>query len=338
MLEGTTSVLHYATSPDKSTPSHRFPTFAMEAKLLALSGLIDEPHFRRLVKFQARRREGLGGSDLEILTETVHVLMCDDPRLSFTAYRMRIRSADDVLHHAALARDLNPNAGGRWVLEKRYSEFQRMRKKLLKHIEHWEVTASHEFAHQKTRDTMKGHGDTRNTFAVVSNALRRAISPQFPKKRIRVDTPKIIAERVEGLPAFVRKLMGVYTDLGLYLSNNQLHSSAFAASYELLQRIQSEVEEFLEVPQPQKDAETRRQSAVLALESLDVLPLGSHEADPAEPTCCICLNEQDPVNTEQAPLVQLPCHHHFHEDCVIDWFSASTTCPLCRRTTASPTA
>ncbi|POM78438.1 Kazal-like serine protease inhibitor domain and phox-like domain containing hypothetical protein [Phytophthora palmivora] len=308
----------------------------MEAKLLALSGLMDEPHFRRLIKFQARRREGLGGSNLEILTETVHVLMCDDPRLSFTAYRMRIRSADDVLHDRGLARDHSPNDGGRWVLEKRYSEFERFRKQLLKHIEHWEDVVSYEIAHQKTKDLIKVHGDTRNIFAVVSNALRRAISPQFPKKHICVDTPKIIAERVEGLTEFVRKLMGVHTDLGLYLNNTQLHSSAFTSSYELLYQMQTEVEEFLEVPQPHKDAETRRQSAILALENLDAFP--QMLCDSAEPVCCICLNEEEIAGNELAPLVQLPCHHHFHEDCVIDWFSASTTCPLCRRTTTSPTA
>ncbi|GMF31267.1 unnamed protein product [Phytophthora lilii] len=313
----------------------------MEAKLLAMSGLMDEPRFRRLVKFQARRRQGLGGSELEILTETVKVLIYDDPRLSFTAYRMRIRSAADVLHHTALARDRDANAGGRWVLEKRYSEFATFRNQLLKHIERWEGVVTHEFAHQKEKDLVKGHGDTRNTFAVVSNSLRRAISPQFPKKRIRVDTPKIVAERVQGLTEFVRKLMGVYTDLGLYLTNRQLHSSAFASNYELLHQIQTEIEAFLEVPQPQKDAEIRRQSAVLALENLDNLPRlvhGAPSSDEAEPVCCICLNEEDPVADETAPLVQLPCHHHFHEDCVIDWFSASTTCPLCRRSTASPTA
>ncbi|KAE9339622.1 hypothetical protein PR003_g10916 [Phytophthora rubi] len=307
----------------------------MEAKLLAMSGMLDEPRFRRLIKFQARRREGLGGSELEIVIETVRVLMCDEPRLSFTAYRMRLRSADDVLHHTAVARDRDPNVGGRWVLEKRYSEFDRFRKQLLKQIEHWENFVTHEFAHQKT---IKDHGDTRNTFAVVSNSLRHAISPQFPKKRIRVDTPKIIAERVHGLTEFVRKLMGVYTDLGLYLSNRQLHSNAFASSYELLHEMQTNIEMFLEVPQLQKDAETRRQSAVLALESLDELP-GLHHHDPnfdqAEPMCCICLNEEDPTASENAPLVQLPCRHHFHEDCVIDWFSASTTCPLCRRSTAA---
>ncbi|KAG2762387.1 hypothetical protein JG687_00009735 [Phytophthora cactorum] len=310
----------------------------MEAKLLALSGLMDEPHFRRLIKFHVRRREGLGGSNVEILTETVHVLMCDDPRVSFTIYRMRIRSADDVLHHTALARDRDPNEGGRWVLEKRYSEFEKFRKQHLKHIERWENMVSYEFAHQKTKDIVMGHGDTRTTFALVSNALRRAMSPQFPKKRICVDTPKIIAERVEGLTEFVRKLMGVYIDLGLYLSNNQLHSSTFASSYELLHHMQTEIEEFLRVPQPQKDAEIRRQSAVLALENLDVLPEANQNDESAEPVCCICLNEEDPTETERAPLVQLPCHHHFHEDCVIDWFSASTTCPLCRRTTTSPTA
>ncbi|EGZ19070.1 hypothetical protein PHYSODRAFT_497400 [Phytophthora sojae] len=297
----------------------------MEAKLLAMSGLLDEPSFRRLIKFQARRREGLGGSELEILTETVHVSMSDDPRLSFTAYRMRIRSADDVLHHTAVAQDRDPNAGGRWVLEKRYSEFNQFRKELLKHIEHWESVVTHEFAHLKTKNVIKGHGDKRNTFAVVSNSLRRAISPQFPKKRIHVDTPKIIAERVHGLTEFVRKLMGVYTDLGLYLSNGQLHSTAFASSYELVHEMQMDIETFLEVPQLQKDAETRRQSAV-------------PNSDQAEPVCCICLNEDDPEADENAPLVQLPCRHHFHEDCVIDWFSASTTCPLCRRSTASPTA
>ncbi|KAL3656489.1 hypothetical protein V7S43_018636 [Phytophthora oleae] len=234
--------------------------------------------------------------------------MCDDPRLSFTLYRMRIRNADDVLHHTALARDRGPNEGGRWVVEKRYSEFERFRKQLLKHIERWEEIVSGEFAHQKTKDVIKGQCDARNTFAVVSNSLRRAISPQFPKKRIRVDTAKIIAERVDGLTEFIRKLMDVYTDLGLYLNNNQLHSSAFASSCELLHQMQTEIEKFLEVPQPQKDAETRRQSAVLTLENLDVLAQVSHSADAdlAEPVCCICLNEEDPIDTDKTLLVQLP--------------------------------
>ncbi|KAG7394709.1 hypothetical protein PHYBOEH_004804 [Phytophthora boehmeriae] len=299
----------------------------MEAKLLASSGLMDEHRFRRLVKFQTRRREGLGGSELEILAETAQVYLVNNPRLSFTVYRMRIRSPDDVLHHTALARNVDPNAGGRWVLEKRYSEFEKFRRQLLKNIEHWEGAISLEFDQCKQKDLLKNHGDLHYTFEIVSNALRRAISPYFPKKHMRVDTPKIIAERVEGLTEFVRKLMSVYTDLTLYVTN-----SAFALSYELLQKMLMDIEAFLEVPQPQKDAETRRKSAVLALEEISGIHT-SPDADTAELVCCICLNEEDPATDGCATLVQLPCHHHFHEDCVIDWFSASTTCPLCRRTT-----
>ncbi|KAI9991620.1 hypothetical protein PInf_016963 [Phytophthora infestans] len=293
----------------------------MEGKLLALSGLMDEPHFRRLIKFQARRRQCLGGSDVEILTETVHVLMCDDPQVSFTAYRMRIRSAEDVLHHTTFSRDRDSDEGGRWVLEKRYSEFDKFRKQFLKHIEHWENVVNVDLSHRKAKEIVTGHGDVRTTFAVVSNALRRAISPHFPKKHICVDTPKIIAERVEGLTEFVRKIASVYIDLGLYLSNNQLHSNTFASSFALLHHMQVEIEEFLRVPQPQKDAEIRRQSAVLALENLDALPDSSEDDNSSEPVCCICLNEEDPVDTEKVTLVQLPCRHHFHEDCVIDWFT-----------------
>ncbi|GMF52666.1 unnamed protein product [Phytophthora fragariaefolia] len=307
----------------------------MESKLLAISGLMKEASFRRLIKFHARRREGHGGSHLEILTETVHVHMCEEPRLSFTIYRMRIRSADDVLHHTAVVRDIDPSEGGRWLLEKRYSEFNNFRNQLLKHIEHWERAVTREFASQQNcKSSLNNHDKMRNTFAVVSNSLRRAISPRFPKKRIRVDTPMIITERVQGLTDFVRKLVGVYTDLGLYLSNSQM-PSVVASSYELLHQVHTDIEVFSEVPEPQKDAETRRQAAVLALEQLSGLddPVSSQ----AEPACCICLNEEILADDENSPLVQLPCHHHFHEDCVIDWFSVSTTCPLCRRSTTSPT-
>ncbi|RLN20376.1 hypothetical protein BBJ28_00002510 [Nothophytophthora sp. Chile5] len=303
---------------------------------------MEEPRFRRLIKFQARRREGLGGSELEILTETVSAFIREDPRLAFTVYRMRIRSPEDVLHHTGLARDRAADAGGRWVLEKRYSEFDFFRKQHLKHIEQWESVVRREFARSEDTPNIKSRGDTRKTFALVSNALRRAISPSFPKKRLRVDTPKIIAERIEGLTEFVRTLMSVYNDLSIYMTNSQLQSSTFASSSVLLHSLLKELEAFLEVPQPQKDAEWRRQSAVLALEDLEDLPElegGTNgEGGFSEPMCCICLNEEDPAAENETPLVRLPCHHHFHEDCVIDWFSASTTCPLCRRSTASPTA
>jgi len=159
--------------------------------------------------------------------------------------------------------------------------------------------------------------------------MRRAISPSFPRKHLRPAKPAVLKARVVGLPEFVRKLLGVYTDLAVYKTNNQLQAGGFASSWEQMCTIFSELEAFLEVPQPQKDAENQRQSAVLALTDLQEhsSPVGGGGG---EHVCSICLNE-DPAADEARPAVSLPCGHHFHEDCVIDWFSTSPTCPLCRR-------
>ena len=40
--------------------------------------------------------------------------------------------------------------------------------------------------------------------------------------------------------------------------------------------------------------------------------------------CLICL--MDITNDEFI----LKCNHHFHADCIIQWFKDSDTCPLCR--------
>ncbi|KAG2762388.1 hypothetical protein PC129_g8654 [Phytophthora cactorum] len=285
----------------------------IDNKLLASSGLMDEPHFRRLMKFQTRRREALVGNELEIRTTTSYALVSEDKsNVGFTVYCMYIHRTSD-------------NRRGdddQWVLKKRYSELEAFRRLLFKRIEDWEYTVRREFAR-------KTAVDRRKTFAVISNAMRRAISPSFPKKHIRSDKPAVIKERVVRLPNFVRRLLGVYTDLAVYKTNSQLQADGFATSWAQLCKIFSELETFLEIPQPQKDAEVQRQSAVLALRDFND-SISTVEEDANEQACSICLNE-DPVADEARPVVALPCGHHFHEDCVIDWFSTSPTCPLCRR-------
>ncbi|KAE9314768.1 hypothetical protein PF001_g8115 [Phytophthora fragariae] len=262
-------------------------TSAIENKLLASSGLLDEPHFRRLIKFQTRRREALVGTELDIRTTVTHVLSSEAAAdVWFTVYCMHIRRVADT----------RVDAGDQWVLKKRYSELEVFRRLLLKRIAYWEYTVRREFTRKTTIDCRKA-----------------------PNK------PEVIQERAVGLPNFVRELLGVYTDLAVYKTNIRLQAGGFASSWAQLCTIFSELETFLEVPQPQKDAEIQRQSAVLALKDFHELDEDAHGE-----LCSICLNE-DPATDEARPVVSLPCDHHFHEDCVIDWFSTSTTCPLCRR-------
>ncbi|GMI98371.1 hypothetical protein like AT3G61180 [Hibiscus trionum] len=42
--------------------------------------------------------------------------------------------------------------------------------------------------------------------------------------------------------------------------------------------------------------------------------------------CCICLSAYE-VGTE---LRELPCHHHFHCNCIDKWLYINATCPLCK--------
>lgn len=252
------------------------------------------------------------GSELEIRTTTRYALVSEDkPNVGFTIYYMHIHRASDTRGDE-----------DQWVLKKRYSELEAFRRLLFKRIEDWEYTVRREFSRKTSVDKL-------TTFAVMSNAMRRAISPSFPRKRMRPAKPAVIKERTMRLPNFVRKLLGVYTDLSVYKTNSSLQAGGFASSWAQLCTIFSELESFLEIPQPQKDAEVQRQSAVLALRDFND-STSTMDEDAHDQSCSICLNE-DPVTDETRPAVALPCGHHFHEDCVIDWFSTSITCPLCRR-------
>ncbi|OWZ05034.1 Kazal-like serine protease inhibitor, partial [Phytophthora megakarya] len=99
-----------------------------------------------------------------------------------------------------------------------------------------------------------------------------------------------------------------------------------------LNDMMQELEEFLVIPPQQKEINRRQTAAVLALEDVEVQQnVGS---DCKDRTCCICLNDYDSDEESEVVedrMVKLPCSHQFHEDCVIDWFNTSTTCPLCRQ-------
>lgn len=274
-------------------------------RLLISSGLLSQPRFRRL--FKSRHQET---NKLEIRAGSTHVCLRSDFTNHFTVYKLQIRSKvrwGDV---------------GQWTLEKRYSEFARFRTRLLKMTRKWEELTD---ARRKSCDVNKSV----TTFALISNALRRPISPDFPRKHMRVDTEGVISERQRGLTEFVRKLLDTYADLTVYIHNKQ--PTDVEARRELC-KVYEELEQFLDIPATQKDVQQRQVAAVLALQDTNVS--AKDEEGQMLRTCCICLNDisecPEDDDAGAVSMVKLPCQHHFHEDCVIDWYNTSITCPLCR--------
>uniref|UniRef100_K3WCZ8 RING-type domain-containing protein n=1 Tax=Globisporangium ultimum (strain ATCC 200006 / CBS 805.95 / DAOM BR144) TaxID=431595 RepID=K3WCZ8_GLOUD len=301
----------------------------MEAKLLVSSGLFRESHFRRL--FKARHHEI---SAMEIRTHALPIALVSDPTTPrFTVYALQIQSS--------LRRE--PCA---WTLEKRYSEFVTFRVQYLRHIREWESAV--------------GFSTIKNSLALVliSNALRKPITPTFPRKHMRCDTDEIIRARRMGLQAFVRKLLDTYADLSVYMATGH---DTLQHGHEQLRAMFTKLEQFLEIPQALKEIERIQVAAILSLQDVEDEEEDENDAQRPEDdddenekdtetsggrvVCCICLTKRSRCHSEQQRhdgsaqmMVKLPCNHQFHEDCVIDWFNASPTCPLCRRTSIAVVA
>ncbi|KAF1332783.1 Kazal serine protease inhibitor pbraepi2, partial [Globisporangium splendens] len=293
----------------------------MEAKLLVSSGLFRESQFRRL--FKARHHEI---NAMEVRTHALPIALVSDPTTPrFTMYALQIQSS--------LRRE--PCA---WTLEKRYSEFVAFRAQYLRHIREWESAV--------------GFSTIKNSLALVlvSNALRKPITPTFPRKHMRCDTDEIIRARRMGLQAFVRKLLDTYADLSVYMATGH---GTVQHGHEQLRTMFTELEQFLEIPEALKEIERVQVAAILSLQDVEEDQVDEDDAERPEDdesdekdtetnggrvVCCICLAKRSRCHNEQQRdgsaqmMVKLPCNHQFHEDCVIDWFNASPTCPLCRRT------
>jgi hypothetical protein len=299
--------------------------------------LYTEPHARRL--FKARHHEV---DKLQIHTQSLTDSEAAKTSLlarSCTLYMFQIRSANSKPRPNA---DADAAAHDEWLLTRRYSECAAFRDLILRLVRQWEsqiedVMHSHEIKLQSRE------------IELVSNALRRPITPNFPRKHMRGDNDVIVLERCRGLCAFVRMLLDAYADISVYMFNSR-HSRTSVGPDALLRSINEKLEQFLQIPEAQKELQRRHTAAVLALEDVPFTSkTRDHKDEHPERTCCICLDDYDSEEELSAELrflngleecqlealardkmVKLPCQHHFHEDCVIEWFNTSVTCPLCR--------
>ncbi|KAE9201857.1 hypothetical protein PF005_g14798 [Phytophthora fragariae] len=244
---------------------------------------------------------------MQIETDTLTAMLHSEA-IKFTVYKLQIRST---------ARFVD---AGEWMLIKRYSEFFYFRQTLLKFLQKWDL----QFRDDAKRVQCK-------EFTLATALLLPALEiPTFPRKHMRCDTAAIVSERRTKLQSFVRTMLDVYTDISVFLHDTQSRSTrAFTNLSDILQGL----EEFLDIPQQQKEINRRQTAAVLALEDVEVDSTSTSGCK--DRSCCICLNDYDSEDEESEVIdnrmVKLPCSHQFHEDCVIDWFNTSTTCPLCRK-------
>eukprot|EP00457_Paulinella_chromatophora_P008973 gb/GEZN01009023.1/.p1 GENE.gb/GEZN01009023.1/~~gb/GEZN01009023.1/.p1 ORF type:complete len:268 (-),score=30.33 gb/GEZN01009023.1/:362-1165(-) len=66
----------------------------------------------------------------------------------------------------------------------------------------------------------------------------------------------------------------------------------------------------------------------LAVNALPAKVLNSVEAGTL---CTICQDSlQDAENHEHRKVIELPCKHLYHEECLFSWLSVRNTCPVCR--------
>ena len=70
----------------------------------------------------------------------------------------------------------------------------------------------------------------------------------------------------------------------------------------------------------------RRNLLIQGLKRIDV-----HEELLNDKECAICASEYDCPNSD-CEILQLPCLHIFHKDCVQPWLQKNLTCPVCRLT------
>jgi len=208
--------------------------------------------------------------------------------LASQAVLVRSHSTPYYVYHIQMTSDYYKQ---KWVVCKRYSEFYRLRKKILEHLKLHKTKGkcphcSHLFAQLKDFDFPE-------RFSLFGHK----------------DMQQLVSKRTAGLEDFVIALCQ-------YLSGEGLT----AHCPEIL-LVQNSVKEFLQFPLEHERQHIRAIKSLIYVDPRDVCV--------DTESCPICLNDWGELDGNQ--LVQSQCGHFFHEHCINEWFCTRFDCPMCRQ-------
>ncbi|OQS06646.1 hypothetical protein THRCLA_01315 [Thraustotheca clavata] len=177
-----------------------------------------------------------------------------------------------------------------WVIRKRFSDFFRFRQQL-----------------RCLASMITPHPDQSITLDMVQSIL----CLPFPRKHnFRRFDRQVVTERANAFRNIIMQAMICRTAAVLYAQKcgKFVKCSSMPSALEPFTIV---VQNFLNVPPHLKTTH---------------LVEATHDA-----SCSICLSEFEENEWHTAcHIVQLPCHHLFHSNCVVEWLHLHQTCPLCR--------
>ena len=71
--------------------------------------------------------------------------------------------------------------------------------------------------------------------------------------------------------------------------------------------------------------------AISSLIKKDILEYRNTKTD-----CCVCLTiigditEEELSKFEDRTIIEMPCEHTFHQECILPWLKEHNSCPTCR--------
>ena len=71
--------------------------------------------------------------------------------------------------------------------------------------------------------------------------------------------------------------------------------------------------------------------AISSLTKKDILEYRNTKTD-----CCVCLTiigditDEELSKLEDRTIIEMPCEHTFHQECILPWLKEHNSCPTCR--------